>query len=52
MREDIDGVSLNRDLFQRVLGGASVVISCKEGNKVRFKDVKNATEFADLLRGE
>lgn len=50
MRDDIEDISLRQDLLQRIFGGNTVVFLCKQGHKIRFKDVEDATAFTDELQ--
>ena len=50
MRDDIEDISLRQDLLQRIFGGNTVVFLCKQGHKIRFKDVEDATVFTDELQ--
>ncbi len=50
MRDDIEDISLKQDLLQQIFGGTTVVFLCKQGHKIRFKDIENATGFTNALQ--
>ena len=50
MRDDIEDISLKQDILQRTFGGTTIEFLCKQGHKIRFKDVEDANAFTDELQ--
>ena len=50
MRDDIEEISLKQDIFQRIFGGATVVVFRKQGSQVKFKDIGDAAALTHQLQ--